>query len=77
MSVKITVDAKGLKCPMPLLKAKQALNNVDIGDIVEVLATDAASMQDIKAYADMSRHVLVMAEDDGTIFRYQLRKESF
>lgn len=76
MMVKVSVDACGLRCPMPLLKAKQALNNVADGEIVEILATDGASMQDIKAYAAMSRHELILAIEDQGVFRYQLKKSS-
>lgn len=76
MAVKITVDATGMKCPMPLLKAKQALNKVSAGEIIEVLATDRASMQDIQAYVAMSQHELMLAEQEQGVFRYQLKKSS-
>jgi tRNA 2-thiouridine synthesizing protein A len=75
MQVKISVDALGLKCPMPLLKAKQALNQVAVGEVVEVKASDAASMQDIKAYAELSSHELVLATEEQGVFTYRLKKQ--
>lgn len=57
-SVDLLVDARHLRCPMPLLKAKQALNNVTNGQRVRVLATDAGSVRDFHAFADLSPHKL-------------------
>lgn len=74
MSIKISVDARGLSCPMPLLKAKQALNRVEIGDVIEVLATDAASLRDMKVYARMSVHILILAVEEQGVYRFQLEK---
>lgn len=71
--IKIRVDARNMQCPMPLLKAKQALNRVAVGEVVEVLATDAGSYRDFHAFARQSSHELLVAEvaDD---YRYLLRK---
>jgi tRNA 2-thiouridine synthesizing protein A len=74
MLIKISVDARGLSCPMPLLKAKQALNRVAVGEVVEVLASDAASMRDMQAYARMSAHILLLAAEEQGIYRYQIEK---
>ena len=55
----ITVDAQGLNCPMPLLKAKLALNACEVGDVVQVLATDGGSVRDFHAFAELSAHTLI------------------
>lgn len=70
----ITVDARGMQCPMPLLKAKQALNKVNVGEIVEVLATDAGSYKDFHAFAGQSSHELLLAEESNGEYRYWLKK---
>ena len=76
MSVKITlsVDARAMQCPMPLLKAKQALNKLEFGEVVEVLATDKGSYKDFHAYAGLSAHELLLAEESEAEYRYLLRK---
>ena len=69
------VDARGLSCPMPLLKAKQALNRVEIGARVRVLATDPGSERDFNAFCQMSGHQLLESQQaaDG-VFCYVLQK---
>ncbi len=72
----ITVDAKGLACPMPLLKLKQALNTLPAGEYVELLATDAGSMRDIRSYTELSSHELIEAQGLDGVFRYVVKKGS-
>lgn len=69
------VDAQGLNCPMPLLKAKQALNAVNSGEQIEVIATDQGSWRDIKAFAEQSGHLLVEAVENNGVYRYCLQKK--
>jgi tRNA 2-thiouridine synthesizing protein A len=59
------VDARGHRCPMPLLMAKRALNAVDVGQRVEVLSTDEGSLRDFEVFARQSGHLLldVIARD--------------
>lgn len=60
------LDASSLQCPMPLLKTRQALRHLKPGQLLEVLATDAASADDIPAYLRQSCHELVrMGENEG------------
>lgn len=72
--IKIVVDAKGLQCPMPLLKAKQALNKVDVDDLIEIIATDVGSYKDFHAFAKQSSHELLLAEEKDGIYRYIIKK---
>ncbi|WP_151705465.1 sulfurtransferase TusA family protein [Nitrincola alkalilacustris] len=64
------LDASGLHCPLPLLKAKQALNHLQPGQILRVIATDAGSVRDFKAYTDQSDHCLLesFVEQDSYIY---------
>ncbi|NDG92954.1 MAG: sulfurtransferase TusA family protein [Gammaproteobacteria bacterium] len=58
-SVDTLLDTKGLNCPMPLLKAKQALNRMDVGQILEVIATDQGSVRDFQVFAAQSGNELL------------------
>ncbi|KPQ26344.1 MAG: putative redox protein, regulator of disulfide bond formation [Halomonas sp. HL-48] len=68
------LDACGLHCPLPLLKAKQALAGLAAGQLLEVRATDAGSWRDIEAFAEQSAHRLEAREQRGDIYHYWLRK---
>jgi TusA-related sulfurtransferase len=68
------LDARGLDCPMPLLKAKQALSRLQQGEQLKVLATDAGSVRDFKTFADLSGHKLLQSEQQGDEYIYVLEK---
>lgn len=68
------LDACGLACPLPLLRAKQALNSMSVGQVLEVRATDAGSVRDFKAYADLSAHELISTEEVDQVFIHILRR---
>lgn len=68
------LDLSGLTCPMPLLKAKQALNRLASGQVLKVIATDPGSERDFKVFSEQSGIVLLHAEQDAGSFRYWLRK---
>ncbi len=70
----VLVDARGLSCPMPLLKAKVALNNCQQGEQVRVLATDKGSVRDFHAFADLSVHSLAKFVEHADHFEYLLTK---
>jgi tRNA 2-thiouridine synthesizing protein A len=68
------LDASGLNCPMPLLKAKLELNRLASGQVLKVTATDAGSQRDFRAFARLGGHALLQEEEEGGVFRYWLRK---
>ncbi|MDN6180216.1 MAG: sulfurtransferase TusA family protein [Halomonas subglaciescola] len=68
------VDACGLACPMPLLKAKQSLARLADGQLVEVRATDAGSWRDMASFTALSDHVLEGREQRGDVYYYWIRK---
>ncbi|MCC5886380.1 MAG: sulfurtransferase TusA family protein [Gammaproteobacteria bacterium] len=72
----VEVDATGLTCPMPLLKAKQALNRLEVGATLCVRATDPGSERDFAVFARQSGHELLSATREGDVFIYLLRKTS-
>lgn len=69
------LDATGLRCPLPLLRTKQALAGMKSGDILEVLATDAGSWRDIPAYLSRAPHQLLDQDDSETgLFRFLIQR---
>lgn len=68
------LDASGLSCPLPLLKAKLALNGLASGAVLKVTATDAGSQRDFRAFAVLAGHSLLREEVEGGVYRYWLRK---
>ncbi len=69
------LDARGLACPLPLLKAKQALNKLNSGECLRVLATDAGSVRDFKSFTDLSGHSLLESTEQDGYYLYLLRKK--
>ncbi|AXO14733.1 MULTISPECIES: sulfurtransferase TusA family protein [Thalassospira] len=68
------LDARGLMCPMPVLKAKKALRDVKDGGILQVLATDPGSVADMKAFCEMTGNRLISSEQDEDVFIYHIEK---
>ncbi|QIB67679.1 sulfurtransferase TusA family protein [Kineobactrum salinum] len=64
-NIDVEVDARGLECPMPLLQAKRALNRMQPGQHLQVLATDAGSVRDFRVFAEQSGHVLLQSGECG------------
>ena len=69
------VDAKGLACPMPIVKTAQAIKALASGQLLEVLATDAGSVKDFAAWSKATGNELVEQSADGGVYRFVLRKK--
>ena len=69
-----TLDAKGLNCPLPILKAKKAIAGLNPGDTLEVLSTDPGSVKDFEAFTRTTGNALLETSNDGGIFRYVIKK---
>ncbi|MCO8171174.1 sulfurtransferase TusA family protein [Pseudomonas sp. 21LCFQ02] len=68
------LDARGLNCPLPLLKAKMELNRLVSGAVLKVLATDAGSQRDFRSFSRLSGHQLLHEQSDAGVYTYWLRK---
>ncbi|MBT8767579.1 sulfurtransferase TusA family protein [Metapseudomonas boanensis] len=68
------LDASGLNCPLPLLKAKLELNRLPSGAVLKIIATDAGSQRDFRAFAQLAGHQLLHEEVEDGVYRYWLRK---
>ena len=72
----VVVDARGLNCPMPLLKAKKALNALSPDGLLRVLATDPGSVRDFEVFSKQSGHALLESGQDGDTYTYLIRKKA-
>lgn len=72
--VDVEVDARGLNCPLPILKAKKALNDMSSGQLLRVLATDAGSVRDFEAFARQTGNELVEQTTQGKEFVHVLKR---
>ncbi|MEA2647171.1 MAG: tRNA 2-thiouridine synthesizing protein [Chloroflexota bacterium] len=70
-----TVDARGLRCPLPLLRARNEIDLLASGEVLEVLATVPGADHDLRAWTRRARHeFLSVDEQPGPVFRFLLRK---
>ena len=69
-----TLDTKGLRCPLPVLRARKSMKSVAAGAILEVLATDPDSRQDFRAFCETTGHELLESREDDGVFVFQIRK---
>ena len=69
-----TLDASGLTCPLPLLKAKQALNGMEGGKVLEVVCTDPGSVRDFAVFSEQSGNELLKSDETAGRYTYWLRK---
>ena len=70
----LVIDAKGLFCPMPIIKLSQAINLIQVGQTLKLVATDPGSQHDVAAWARQTDHELVDSKKDGKVFTYTVRR---
>lgn len=70
----LELDVRGLSCPMPLLKAKRALNGMQTGQTLRVLATDPGSVRDFELFSSQSGHGLIESNLNEGVYSYLLKK---
>lgn len=69
-----TLDAKGLSCPLPVVRARLAIENLQAGEVLAIEATDPGSVSDFAQWAKMSGHVLLESTKDGDVYNYLIQK---
>ncbi|MEX5729584.1 tRNA 2-thiouridine synthesizing protein A [Rhodovulum iodosum] len=67
------LDAQGLNCPMPILRAKKALKELPTGGTLEILATDPGAVKDFEAFCSTTGNELLSSEEDGKVFKFVIR----
>jgi tRNA 2-thiouridine synthesizing protein A len=69
-----TVDAKGLSCPMPIVKTAQAVKTVPSGALIEVFATDPGSVKDFAAWTRTTGNAILEQDEDDGVYRFVIKR---
>ncbi|MDP3669609.1 MAG: sulfurtransferase TusA family protein [Telluria sp.] len=69
------LDARGLNCPLPILKAKKALAEMATGEVLRIVATDSGSVRDFQAFAKQTGNTLLSHTQDGREFVFLMRRK--
>ena len=69
-----TLDARGMNCPLPILKAKKTLNTMQTGDLLGIQATDPGSVKDFQAFCDQTGNTLVSSESSNDEYSFVIKK---
>ncbi len=68
------LDASGLNCPLPILRARKALGDMERGQVLRVIATDQGSVKDFEAFSKQTNHPLLSSSEEGGKFVFMLKK---
>jgi len=74
MDVKQVLDAKGLACPMPIVRTKKAMDTLQTGEVLEVHVTDKGSVKDIPAWANKGGHDIVKHVEEADVLKFWIKK---
>jgi len=69
-----TLDCKGLLCPLPVIRTKQAIDKMSIGQVLEMISTDPGSMADMQAWSKRTGHELIEQRQEDGLFQFYIRK---
>lgn len=69
------LDACGLNCPLPILRAKKALAGLDSGQVLHIIATDPGSVKDFEAFAKQTGNELMDSNEDGDKYHFLVKKK--
>ncbi len=69
-----TLNAQGLNCPLPILKAKKALKGMGAGQVLEITATDPGSVADMAAFCNQTGNELLSTSNEGDVYTYEIKK---
>ena len=71
-----TLDARGLNCPLPILKTKKSIKEVPVGDTLKVLSTDPGSVKDMDAFCRATGNELMESSQDGSTYTFLIRRKA-
>ena len=69
-----TLDCKGLLCPLPIIRLAKAIKSIQIGEAVEMLATDPGSVPDMEAYQKQTGHKILSSGQDKQVYRFLVQR---
>ena len=70
------LDARGLRCPLPILRCKKGMAEIEGGEVLKVLATDPGAVKDFQAFCKQTGHELLSLEEHNQDFTFYIRKRS-
>ncbi|MAG57735.1 MAG: hypothetical protein CMJ83_15720 [Planctomycetes bacterium] len=71
----VSIDCKNMLCPMPVVKTRKAIKGMEIGQILQMIATDPGVVPDMSAWEKQTRHEIVYQDEiEGGVFRFQIKK---
>ena len=70
----VELDARGLNCPLPILRAKKSINSMTAGQVLRIIATDPGSVKDFEAFCKQTGNELLDTTQDGTEYQFNIRK---
>ncbi|MCW8902283.1 MULTISPECIES: sulfurtransferase TusA family protein [Sedimenticola] len=68
------LDASGLNCPLPILRAKKSLTAMDAGKVLHIIATDPGSVKDFEAFSKQTGNQLLESREEGGKFHFLIKK---
>ncbi len=68
------LDASGLNCPLPILRAKKTLNGMEAGNVLHIIATDPGSVKDFEAFCKQTGNELTESKEEGGKFHFLIKK---
>ncbi|MBS4193698.1 MULTISPECIES: sulfurtransferase TusA family protein [Bacillaceae] len=74
MEANKVLDAKGLACPMPIVKTKKEMDALSSGEVLEIHATDKGAKNDLTAWAQSGGHELLKDEEENGVYKFWLKK---
>ncbi len=74
MNADKVVNAKGLACPMPIVKTRKQMKEMESGQVLEILATDKGAQADLAAWAKSGGHELMESQVEGDVFKFWIKK---
>lgn len=74
MKIDVHVDAKGLACPMPIVRAKKALDGMESGQLMELVSTDKGALNDFQAWVNQSSNEMVKHDVANGVYTFIIRK---
>ncbi|WLR55819.1 sulfurtransferase TusA family protein [Mesobacillus subterraneus] len=74
MNVAKVLDAKGLACPMPIVKTKKAITDLQSGEVLEIHTTDKGAVKDLAAWAQSTGNELLNHEEENGVFKFWMKK---
>ncbi|MFN2144516.1 MAG: sulfurtransferase TusA family protein [Anaerolineales bacterium] len=69
------LDASGLSCPMPIIKTKKAMDELETGQVLKMISTDPGSVPDVTAFTKKTGHELLGHDEDGGSFTFYIKKK--